>query len=103
MLNPTKTSWILAPQSGDYGGGYAKKGVKFMITDGLELSPSTPLNIMQTIKKRKLNFADLKEKEIEIGENEALNLLRACLMSKNPLSYVFGTKKKKVNAYECNI
>lgn len=73
------------------GGGYVKETVTFIITNELEISPAstiTSINLLNKLNVRDLS--DLGERNVNVGRNEALELLHACLVSTTALDDVFG-------------
>lgn len=73
------------------GGGYVKETVTFIITNKLEISPAstiTSINLLNKLNVRDLS--DLGERNVNVGRNEALELLHACLVSTTALDDVFG-------------
>ncbi|KAJ6818791.1 uncharacterized protein M6B38_131600 [Iris pallida] len=69
------------------GGGYAKGPGKFMVTDDLRVSPLSTISI---VSKLDSSFDNVVERKVIIGEIQVLNLLRAAITSKTPLTDVFS-------------
>ncbi|XP_020261382.1 uncharacterized protein LOC109837511 [Asparagus officinalis] len=84
-INPKK-----ANSSTKSGGGYAKRSVRFMVTNEMDVKPVSLVSEIGAIKELKVPISSLVEKEVELGEAEVLNLLKACLVSSNPLSKLFS-------------
>lgn len=77
---------------GSSGGGYVKETVTFIITDELEISPASTITSINLLNKLKVqNLSDLVERNANVGPDEALRLLWACLASTTPLDDVFGS------------
>lgn len=70
-------------------GGYVYGQAKYILTDNLCVSPLTPSSILQTISDCEGTFSKILEKEVVIGKAQALELLKAALISKTPLTDVF--------------
>ncbi|XP_020261379.1 uncharacterized protein LOC109837509 [Asparagus officinalis] len=84
-INPKKPN-----SSTENGGGYAKRSVRFMVTNEMDVKPVSLVSEIGAIKELKVPISSLVEKEVELGEAEVLNLLKACLVSSNPLSKLFS-------------
>ncbi|XP_010920714.1 uncharacterized protein [Elaeis guineensis] len=72
------------------GGGFAKGLTTFMVTDEMEVTPLSPISAVHVINKLMVPINSLEEAHASLGEAEALNLLRACLISRTALSDVFS-------------
>ncbi|ONK62353.1 uncharacterized protein A4U43_C07F3010 [Asparagus officinalis] len=72
------------------GEGYARGMMKFMVTDEMKVTPLSPISGFHIIKKLMVPISSLEEAEASLGETEALNLLKACLISNTVLSDVFS-------------
>ncbi|KAJ6814038.1 uncharacterized protein M6B38_139095 [Iris pallida] len=70
----------------DKGGGYVKGPGKFMVPDDLRVSPVSTSSIIQLDS----SFDSVVERKVVAGEIQVLNLLRAAITSKTPLTDVFS-------------
>ncbi|XP_020261381.1 uncharacterized protein LOC109837510 [Asparagus officinalis] len=84
-INPKKPN-----SSTESGGGYAKRSVRFKVTNEMDVKPLSLVSEIGAIKELNVPISSLVEKEVELGEAEVLNLLKACLVSSNPLSKLFS-------------
>lgn len=76
--------------TGSSGEGYVKETVTFIITNDLEISPSSTITSINLLNKLNLkDLSDLGERNASVGPNEALELLWASLVSTTPLNDVF--------------
>ncbi|KAG8368390.1 hypothetical protein BUALT_Bualt15G0040500 [Buddleja alternifolia] len=66
--------------------GYVKGPALFMVTDDLVVTPSSAISGISLIKNLKIPFSDVEERQFEIGMEEALNILKASLMSTSALT-----------------
>ncbi|EFJ06084.1 hypothetical protein SELMODRAFT_431033 [Selaginella moellendorffii] len=70
--------------------GYVKDNVEYMITDGLEVFPtSTVKSIMLLVKNKVENMGDLGSIEIMVTRDWMVKILRRSLVSKTVLNDVF--------------
>ncbi|KAF9674790.1 hypothetical protein SADUNF_Sadunf10G0163500 [Salix dunnii] len=84
---------INAPPSDQ--GGYVKGLVTYTVTDDLSVSPMSMVSVVGLLNKFNIrDFGVLKEKFVEFGIDEGLELLKASLSSKNALTAVFLHKDK---------
>ncbi|XP_020243390.1 uncharacterized protein LOC109821625 [Asparagus officinalis] len=74
------------------GGGYAERALRFMVTDEMAVAPVSHISVIGAIKELRVPVSILFENEVKLGEREVLNLLKACLISSNPLSQIFSHK-----------
>ncbi|KAH0454484.1 hypothetical protein IEQ34_016408 [Dendrobium chrysotoxum] len=74
----------------ELGGGYVKGMGWYLITDEMEVSPLSPITSVHIINKLMVPISGLEEVTASLGEAEALDLLRACLISDEVLSDVFS-------------
>ncbi|KAK1398294.1 hypothetical protein POM88_008157 [Heracleum sosnowskyi] len=58
----------------------------FMVSDDLSVTPLSFMSCITYLRSLKVPLSDVEEHEINIGAEEALNLLRACLMSTSVLT-----------------
>ncbi|KAJ6814039.1 uncharacterized protein M6B38_139100 [Iris pallida] len=80
-----------SPQGGtEKGGGYAKGRGKFVVTDDLCVSPVSSSSIIPVLSKLDSSIDSVVEREVVAGEIQVLNLLRAAITSKTPLTDVFS-------------
>ncbi|XP_052183649.1 uncharacterized protein LOC127795787 [Diospyros lotus] len=75
------------------GKGYMKGPATFMITDDLFVTPFSPVTTIELLKKLNMAINDVMEREVTVGNDEALNLLRASLTSKTALNDIFNKKE----------
>ncbi|CAL1376622.1 unnamed protein product [Linum trigynum] len=91
---------------------YVKEKVQYMVSDDLTVSPLDYNSVLTAFEG--FDRADVVEKEVEFGSEEALALLDATLHSKEPLTSVFlkpepapTPSPEKVNKYngpiECSL
>ncbi|KAJ6432720.1 hypothetical protein OIU84_019877 [Salix udensis] len=74
-------------------GGYVKGVVTYTVTDDLSVSPMSMVSVVGLLNKFDIkDFGVLKEKVVEFGINEGLQLLKASLSSKDALTAVFLPK-----------
>ncbi|XP_060670579.1 uncharacterized protein LOC132800572 [Ziziphus jujuba] len=71
-------------------GGAFVKGCKLLVTDNLEIKPFSAASDIS--KLGDIPFSDMKSMPVKVGEEEALELLRASLISKSVLNHAFGAK-----------
>lgn len=79
--------------------GYAKGPCKFMITDGLHVSISSPFSTVHINNELGASFNDLEEMEVSIGKIQALNMLKAALTSEMALTKVFCPSTRQHGAF----
>ncbi|CAM8952217.1 unnamed protein product [Rhodiola kirilowii] len=74
--------------------GYVKEAVTYMVMDDLEVKPmSSTISVMSLLNTLDIkDVGELKENTVTIDKAEALQLLRASLISKTVLTYVFLSK-----------
>ncbi|KAJ6772835.1 hypothetical protein OIU74_018949 [Salix koriyanagi] len=76
-------------------GGYVKGLVTYKVTDDLSVSPLSMVSVVSLLNKFDIkDFGVLKEKVVEFGNNEGIELLKASLFSKDALTAVFLLKDK---------
>ncbi|XP_009611659.1 uncharacterized protein [Nicotiana tomentosiformis] len=75
------------------GEGYLKGPATFMILDNLLVTQFSPTSIITLLNQMKVSTGDLEERTVFIGEYEALNLLKASLISKTVLNDVFNRRE----------
>ncbi|KAA8534119.1 hypothetical protein F0562_031688 [Nyssa sinensis] len=78
------------------GGGYVKGPAKFMVTDALVVTQLSPISSISFLGKLDVPITDVDEKVVQVGEEEALNLLKAALISETALTDVFNLTDKSV-------
>ncbi|KAG8368394.1 hypothetical protein BUALT_Bualt15G0040900 [Buddleja alternifolia] len=66
--------------------GYVKGPATFMVTDDLVVTPFSAVSSLSLIKELKIPVSDVEELQFEVGMNEALNILKASLMSTSALT-----------------
>uniref|UniRef100_A0A6N2MRZ5 DUF674 domain-containing protein n=1 Tax=Salix viminalis TaxID=40686 RepID=A0A6N2MRZ5_SALVM len=76
-------------------GGYVKGLVTYTVTDDLSVSPMSMVSVVGLLNKFNIkDFGVLKEKVVEFGIDEGIELLKASLFSKDALTAVFLLKDK---------
>nr|CAB3459997.1 unnamed protein product [Digitaria exilis] len=76
-------------------GGYVKGVVTYMVTDGLEVTPTSAISSFALISRFSSGKdVDLAEKFVTVGMDEGLALLKAALRSDTVLTDVFLARKK---------
>ncbi|XP_042499511.1 uncharacterized protein LOC122077640 [Macadamia integrifolia] len=77
------------------GGVFVRGMTKFMVTDDLQVQPTSPATILTLLHKLGIkDMSSLQETTLSIGSKEILNLLKASLFSKTPLTDVFLRKQE---------
>ncbi|WOG82577.1 hypothetical protein DCAR_0101742 [Daucus carota subsp. sativus] len=69
--------------------GFIKGPSSFMIMDNLEVMPLSPISGLCLIKSMQIPFDKIVEKEVVIGEKEAIRLFTASLVAENALTDAF--------------
>ncbi|KAL1200584.1 hypothetical protein V5N11_032982 [Cardamine amara subsp. amara] len=82
---------LLDPKSHAYdqsrhGGGFLKKETRFTVSDDLIITPMNSCSTVCLLKKLQINTEDLQVQVISISKAEALNLLRASLVTSSALN-----------------
>ncbi|XP_059648242.1 uncharacterized protein LOC132294414 [Cornus florida] len=77
------------------GERFMKGPSMFMVTDNLTITPLSPISGFSLINKLNIPIRDIVEQEVTIGEEEALRLLEAALVSKCVLTDAFILKEAK--------
>ncbi|TMW85034.1 hypothetical protein EJD97_023898 [Solanum chilense] len=75
------------------GEGYLKGPATFLIMDNLVVTPFSPTTIITQLNQLKLSTIDVEERTVTVGKDEALNLLKASLISKTVLNDVFNIRE----------
>ncbi|KAJ6772833.1 hypothetical protein OIU74_018947 [Salix koriyanagi] len=76
-------------------GGYVKGLVTYTVTDDLSVSPMSMVSVGGLLNKFNIkDFGVLKEKVVEFGIDEGIELLKASLSSKDALTAVFLLKDR---------
>ncbi|XP_055831716.1 uncharacterized protein LOC129900721 isoform X2 [Solanum dulcamara] len=75
------------------GEGYLKGPATFMIMDNLRVTPFSPTSIITQLNQMEVSTSDLEEHIVTVGKDEALNLLKASLISKTVLNDVFNIRE----------
>ncbi|KAL2932574.1 V-type proton ATPase subunit C [Bienertia sinuspersici] len=79
-----------ASSSSSGNGGYVKGVVTYMVMDDLEVKPMSTISGITLISKFAVsNISALEEKQVQVGFNEGLALLKASMETKNVLTTVF--------------
>eukprot|EP01018_Ginkgo_biloba_P010429 Gb_20162 [translate_table: standard] len=79
--------------------GYVKETVTFIITDDLSISPASTITSIALLNKLDVrDLADLEERNVTVGFNEALDLLAAAMVSKTALNDVFSVESPSSTA-----
>ncbi|XP_073034727.1 uncharacterized protein [Primulina eburnea] len=61
--------------------GFVKGPTTFMVSDDMVVSPTSSTFILKTLNHLKIPIHDVEEKEVEVGLEEALSILKASLTS----------------------
>uniref|UniRef100_A0A5B6Z3F9 DUF674 family protein n=1 Tax=Davidia involucrata TaxID=16924 RepID=A0A5B6Z3F9_DAVIN len=77
------------------GDGFMKGPSMFMVTDNLFVTPLSIVSGTSLINSLGIPFSDIGEQEVTMGEDEALRLLAAALVSNSALTDVFILKEPK--------
>ncbi|KAH7834945.1 hypothetical protein Vadar_021187 [Vaccinium darrowii] len=77
------------------GGGLVKGPSMFMVTDSLSIEPLSPISGISLINRLKVPLSHIHELEVAMGEEEALRLLVASLVSRSALTDAFVLKETK--------
>ncbi|KAH8973776.1 hypothetical protein BDL97_01G064800 [Sphagnum fallax] len=73
------------------GAGYVKENTTYMITDDMEIYPTSTIKSIVLLNKLKVeNMSDLDSLEITVGVTQAFQLLRASLTTSSALNDVFA-------------
>ncbi|KAL5569144.1 hypothetical protein UlMin_025719 [Ulmus minor] len=94
---------IIEPQQGESSAanGYVKEVVTYMVMDDLELKPMSTITSIGLINKYNVKeFSALEEKEVSVGIEEGLKLLKALFESKTALTDVFLRKGSSIDISE---
>ncbi|KAK2966152.1 hypothetical protein RJ640_018405 [Escallonia rubra] len=67
-------------------GGFIKGPATFMVTDDLTVTPFSSLSIISALNRLNIPLGDVEEREVSIGMEEALGLLKASLESTSALT-----------------
>eukprot|EP00268_Persea_americana_P069207 TRINITY_DN9789_c0_g3_i8.p1 TRINITY_DN9789_c0_g3~~TRINITY_DN9789_c0_g3_i8.p1 ORF type:complete len:505 (-),score=68.43 TRINITY_DN9789_c0_g3_i8:275-1789(-) len=78
----------------ELGGVFMAGQATFMVTDELLVKPLSSISCLSLLNQFNLPLSDLEERFVNMGEEEALSLLKACLISRTVLSDVFLKKSK---------
>ncbi|XP_059648241.1 uncharacterized protein LOC132294410 isoform X3 [Cornus florida] len=75
--------------------GFMKGPSMFMVTDNLIITPLSPISGLSLINKSNIPISDIVEREVTIGEEEALRLLESAFVSRSALTDAFILKEPK--------
>lgn len=75
--------------------GFIKGPSMFMVTDNLTITPLSAISGLSLINKLRIPLIDIEEQQVNVGEDEALRLLVATLVSKYALTDAFLQKEQK--------
>ncbi|CAK7325619.1 unnamed protein product [Dovyalis caffra] len=79
-------------------GGYVKGLVAYMVTDDLSVSPMSMVSGVGLLNKLNIkDFSVLKERVVEFGISQGVELLKASLLSNNALTAVFLLNQEEPN------
>ncbi|XP_059628041.1 uncharacterized protein LOC132270848 [Cornus florida] len=84
------------------GGGFVKGPAKFMVTDDLVVTPLSPISSISFLGKLDVPITDVDQKVVTVGEEEALNLLKAALISETALTDVFTSRDQSAEDVKCS-
>ncbi|XP_027113235.1 uncharacterized protein [Coffea arabica] len=87
----------VGPKSNFFGKaeGFIKGPSMFMVTDNLTVTPLSAISGLSLINKLRIPLIDIEEQQVDVGEDEALRLLVATLVSKYTLTDAFLHKEEK--------
>ncbi|KAG0504258.1 hypothetical protein KC19_N001500 [Ceratodon purpureus] len=85
---PYSVQRIIPPAS--KGIGFVKENFKFIVTDKLEIKPSTMITSMSVLKNLEITSNDLESNEATASITQVLLLLHSAVISKTCLNDVFG-------------
>ncbi|KAJ8615867.1 hypothetical protein MRB53_035239 [Persea americana] len=78
-------------------GMFVKGKMRYMITNDLQVSPVRTRTALGLLNRFCISdLSELEERNVNLGQDEALSLLKASLTSKTVLSDVFLKKPKKL-------
>uniref|UniRef100_A0A5B6Z3Q2 DUF674 family protein n=1 Tax=Davidia involucrata TaxID=16924 RepID=A0A5B6Z3Q2_DAVIN len=77
------------------GDGFMKGSSMFMVTDNLFVTPLSTISTISLINSLGIPFSAIGEREVIMGEDEALRLLAAALVSNSALTDAFILKEPK--------
>ncbi|KAG0556132.1 hypothetical protein KC19_11G028600 [Ceratodon purpureus] len=73
------------------GQGFVRENITYMVTDSLEVMPSTTIRSIQVLNKLKVaTLADMESTDINVGITQILQLLRSAVTSSSCLNDVFA-------------
>ncbi|XP_057464582.1 uncharacterized protein LOC130754388 [Actinidia eriantha] len=75
--------------------GLVKGPAMFMVMDNLSIAPLSMISSLSLINSLKVPVSDVQELKVTMGEEEALRLLAASLISKSALTDAFMLKEQK--------
>ncbi|XP_059648227.1 uncharacterized protein LOC132294398 [Cornus florida] len=81
------------------GKGFIRGPSNFMVTDDLTITPLSPISGISFIDRLNIPHSDIFEQEMTMGEEEALRLLEAALVSKTALTDTFILTESKLKLY----
>ncbi|XP_059628042.1 uncharacterized protein LOC132270850 isoform X1 [Cornus florida] len=84
------------------GGGFVKGPAKFMVTDDLVVTPLSPISSISFLGKLDVPITDVDQKVVTVGGEEALNLLKAALISETALTDVFTSRDQSAEDVKCS-
>ncbi|GAU50821.1 hypothetical protein TSUD_177600 [Trifolium subterraneum] len=71
-------------------GGYTRGPLTFMVTDDLDVTPMSSVNVVSYLEKMKVPLNEVEERVIRIGVKEGLSLLKASLTTTSALTNGFS-------------
>ncbi|KAG0600348.1 hypothetical protein M758_11G026500 [Ceratodon purpureus] len=81
---------VVANATCSTGQGFVRENITYMVTDSLEVMPSTTIRSIQVLNKLKVaTLADLENTDINVGITQILQLLRSAVTSSSCLNDVF--------------
>lgn len=80
--------------SSSAGQGFVKESMTYMVTDSLEIMPSSTIRSIKVLNQLKVaTLSDLESSDITISIEQVLQLLHSALTSSSCLNDVFGKKQ----------
>ncbi|XP_059650147.1 uncharacterized protein LOC132295901 [Cornus florida] len=88
------------PEETIIGNGFITRHSMFLVTDDFTIMPLSSFSGISFIDRLNIPLSDIIEKEVTMGEEEALRLLEAALVSKTTLTDVFILNESKLKLHE---
>ncbi|XP_010462638.1 PREDICTED: uncharacterized protein LOC104743227 [Camelina sativa] len=84
-----KTDFVVEPTV-PVSSGFVKRGATYMISDDLTITAANSWSAISLLKELDTNLDDMEEHVINIRKAEAINLLKASLVTSTPLTTALG-------------